>query len=412
MSCRRRHGCIPWAWRAYDLNVRDRFLCFLNGCYDFGSHGEIVRNYARWKQRNRVLALMSRSLQSSTRPFAGFSIALYFPCPPVPIAFTSFPQVFDDRKTHQGARGFPKPFGSLLHTLWLFGRPLSLHCAFRLRILCSRSDINDDAWHVSLYQSLSYVWGDDTLKTYPYVGATVTCVPRRPDKWASELAVYMAEDLSSSVERACVVVVSLDVEILHLWRMRLDCIDLLSCRGLFRSGKNSELPKLLSGLAKAPTPEDPVTVTPGRCARMAPSVAIRTAVSEQIFASSILHCNIMYECCPKSNATPKMFPSVCRSVHVRVWVLSLVTERVSPETLGQYSAIQEQPSDGRCSSCQTQFINGVSSQSRPTAVVWTSLSTSSRCGIPIILRWPTTSRTSVTLRIWRSSSHLLTIYAR
>ena len=32
--------------------------------------------------------LMSRSLQSSTRPFAGFSIALYFPCPPVPIAFS------------------------------------------------------------------------------------------------------------------------------------------------------------------------------------------------------------------------------------------------------------------------------------------------------------------------------------
>ena len=35
---------------------------------------------------------MSRSLQSSTRPFAGFSVALYFPCPPVPIAFSSFPQ--------------------------------------------------------------------------------------------------------------------------------------------------------------------------------------------------------------------------------------------------------------------------------------------------------------------------------
>ena len=31
--------------------------------------------------------LTSRSLQSSTRPFAGYSIALYFPCPPVPVAF-------------------------------------------------------------------------------------------------------------------------------------------------------------------------------------------------------------------------------------------------------------------------------------------------------------------------------------
>ena len=35
----------------------------------------------------------------------------------------------------------------------------------------------------------------------------------------------------------------------------------------------------------------------------------------------------------------------------------------------------------RCSSCQNQFINGVSSQTRQTRVVWTSLSTSSRCGI-------------------------------
>ena len=168
------------------------FLCFLNGCYHFGSHGEIVRNYARWKQRNRVLALMSRSLQSSTRPFAGFSIALYFPCPPVPIAFTSFPQVFDDRKTTKALEAFPN---RLVHCyihyccsdgLFLF--TALFVCAFFVR----DRDINDDAWHVSLYQSLSYVWGDDTLKTYPYVGATVTCVPRRPDKWASELAVYMA----------------------------------------------------------------------------------------------------------------------------------------------------------------------------------------------------------------------------
>ena len=59
--------------------------------------------------------------------------------------------------------------GSLLHTLWLFGRLLSLHCAFHLRLFCSQSDINDNAWHVSLYHSLSYVWGDDTFKTYPYV---------------------------------------------------------------------------------------------------------------------------------------------------------------------------------------------------------------------------------------------------
>ena len=33
---------------------------------------------------------------------------------------------------------------------------------------------------------------------------------------------------------------------------------------------------------------------------MAPSAAIGTAVSEQIFASSIFHCNIMYQCCPRS----------------------------------------------------------------------------------------------------------------
>ena len=36
---------------------------------------------------------------------------------------------------------------------------------------------------------------------------------------------------------------------------------------------------------------------------------------------------------------------------------SAVTERVSPQAQGQYSVIQEQPSDGRCSSCQTQVIN-------------------------------------------------------
>ena len=42
------------------------------------------------------------------------------------------------------------------------------------------------------------------------------------------------------------------------------------------------------------------SVTPGRRAWMAPSAAIGTAVSEQIFASSIFHCNIMYECCPRS----------------------------------------------------------------------------------------------------------------
>ena len=45
-----------------------------------------------------------------------------------------------------------------------FGRPLSLHCAFHMRILRSQSDINDDAKHVPLYQSLSYVWGYDTIK--------------------------------------------------------------------------------------------------------------------------------------------------------------------------------------------------------------------------------------------------------
>ena len=70
-----------------------------------------------------------------------------------------------------------------------------------------------------------------------------------------------------------------------------------------------------------------------------------------------------------SSAIPKMFPSVCRSVHARVSALSAVTEHVSPESKGQYSVIQEQPFDGRCSSCHTQFINVVSSQSRPTCVV-------------------------------------------
>ena len=102
------------------MNVRDRFLCFLNGCYHFGSLEEIVRNYARWKQRNRVLTLMSRSLQSSTRPFAGFSFALYFPCPPVPIAFTSFPQVFDVGKTTKALEAFPDCLVHCYIHLWLF----------------------------------------------------------------------------------------------------------------------------------------------------------------------------------------------------------------------------------------------------------------------------------------------------
>ena len=51
---------------------------------------------------------------------------------------------------------------------------------------------------------------------------------------------------------------------------------------------------------------------------------------------------------------------ICSS---QISALSAVTEHVSPQSQGQYSVIQEQPFDCRCSSCQTQFINGVSSQS-------------------------------------------------
>ena len=43
----------------------------------------------------RYFGLTSRSLQSSTRPFAGYSIALYFPCPPVPIAFHFLSSTFN-----------------------------------------------------------------------------------------------------------------------------------------------------------------------------------------------------------------------------------------------------------------------------------------------------------------------------
>ena len=53
----------------------------------------------------------------------------------------------------------------------------------------------------------------------------------------------------------------------------------------------------------------------------------------------------------------KECPSVCRFVHARVSALSAVTEGVSPQAQGQYSVIQEQPFDGRRSSCQTQFFN-------------------------------------------------------
>ena len=58
-----------------------------------------------------------------------------------------------------------------------------------------------------------------------------------------------------------------------------------------------------------------------------------------------------------SRAIPKMCPSVCRFVHARVSALSAVTEGVRPQAQEQYSLIQEQPFDGRCSSCQTQFFN-------------------------------------------------------
>ena len=125
---------------------------------------------------------MSRSLQSSSRPFAGFSIALHFPCPPVPIAFLLlFLNVQCGIKNHGHigvslfvlSRSIPfllredvldVPRGRLflashLHvystserpprrsrlsqSVWFiatfiygcFGRPLSLHCAFHMRIL-------------------------------------------------------------------------------------------------------------------------------------------------------------------------------------------------------------------------------------------------------------------------------------
>ena len=49
--------------------------------------------------------------------------------------------------------------------------------------------------------------------------------------------------------------------------------------------------------------------------------------------------------------------SIYRFVHARVSALSAVAEGVSPQAQGQYSVIQEQPFDLRCSSCQTQFFN-------------------------------------------------------
>ena len=76
-----------------------------------------------------------------------------------------------------------------------------------------------------------------------------------------------------------------------------------SCRGRFRSGNSLELPRLLSELAKAPTPEDPVPVTQfaGQACIDGSKCSIGTAVSEtEIFASSIFHSNIMHECCPRS----------------------------------------------------------------------------------------------------------------
>ena len=51
-----------------------------------------------------------------------------------------------------------------------------------------------------------------------------------------------------------------------------------------------------------------------------------------------------------SRAIPKICSSVCQFIHTRVSALSAVTERVSPQVQGQYSVIQEQPFDGRCSS--------------------------------------------------------------
>ena len=51
-----------------------------------------------------------------------------------------------------------------------------------------------------------------------------------------------------------------------------------------------------------------------------------------------------------SRAIPKICSSVCRFLLTRVSALSPVIERVSPQVQGQYSVIQEQPFDGKCSS--------------------------------------------------------------
>ena len=76
-----------------------------------------------------------------------------------------------------------------------FGRPLSLHCAFHLRTLRSQSDINDDAKHISLYQSLSYAWGNDTIKIISVSGIGVwVCHTSHEVKtpWMSRSHIYGA----------------------------------------------------------------------------------------------------------------------------------------------------------------------------------------------------------------------------
>ena len=74
-----------------------------------------------------------------------------------------------------------------------------------------------------------------------------------------------------------------------------------SCRGRFRIKFRASKTALGVGESTDARGSSPsYSVTPGRRASMAPSAAIGTTVSEQIFASSIFRCNITHQCCPRS----------------------------------------------------------------------------------------------------------------
>ena len=69
------------------------FFVFLNGCYHFGSHEEIVRNYARLETAESGIGVDVSVIAVVNKTISGvFYRFLFFPAHPSLLLFTSFPR--------------------------------------------------------------------------------------------------------------------------------------------------------------------------------------------------------------------------------------------------------------------------------------------------------------------------------